>query len=79
MLFYGEEATMFFFVAILSVVSAVFFLTADVDFKWKLVTAAVVAASLAMQFIPVFRVHFMIPFLMQLAVCLGVSIHWRTG
>ena len=79
MLFYDEEAKMFFFVAVLSVVSAVFFLTADVDFKWKILTAAVVATSLAMQFIPVLRVHFLIPFLMQLAVCFGVSIHWRIG
>ena len=43
----------------------------------KLVGLAVVAASLALQFVPVLRVHFLIPLFMQIIVILIYSALWK--
>jgi hypothetical protein len=67
------------FVGILSIVSVGFFLTTGVQTATKLVAVGLVAVSLVMQFIPALHTPFIVPFLMQIAVCLWVAIYWRTG
>jgi hypothetical protein len=34
---------------------------------------------LVMHFIPALHVSFIMPFLMQIAVCLWIAIYWQTG
>ncbi len=70
---------MSWFLCILSIVSACFFVTTGVQVTTKLIAVGLVAASLVMQFIPAFHVPFIVPFLMQIAVCLWVAIYWKTG
>jgi hypothetical protein len=63
------------FVVGVSLWGMVVLLAGGLAWPWKTIAVAVVAAALAMQFIPALRVHFLIPFLMQIAVGLWGSLY----
>ena len=63
-------------VPVLSVVFVALFWTMGVDEKWKWLATGAVMLSLVLQFTPWLGVHYLIPFLMQVAVCLWMAIYW---
>ena len=50
-------------------------LSGELAWPWKTMAVGMVVAALAMQFIPAFRVHFLILTLMQVAVGLWASLY----
>lgn len=72
----GDPKVLLYAVATLSVIFVVLFLTMGVDVKWKRLAVGAVAFSLVLEFTPWLGVHFMIPFLIQIAVCLWMAIYW---
>jgi hypothetical protein len=61
-----------------SVWAAVWLLTSERAVFWKLLAVGIVVAALAMQFIPAWRTHFLIPLLMQIAVAIWglLDFYW---
>ncbi len=51
-----------------SVWAAVWLATSERPVFWKLLAVGIVIAAFAMQFVPAWRTHFLIPLLMQIAV-----------
>lgn len=45
--------------------------------KLKVLALALVVAAAAMQFVPAFRLHFLIPLCLQVVVCLWFLFHWK--
>lgn len=75
---YLDECQMIFlFPLILSVVGVMFFLSSDVDTKWKLLAAAMVIASVGLQFGFAEYVHFLIPLAIQIVICIWMAIFWQ--
>ncbi|MSR57438.1 MAG: hypothetical protein EXS05_07180 [Planctomycetaceae bacterium] len=58
----------FLFPLALSVIGVLFFLTADVEWKWKILAALLVVVALVLQFVPALDVHFLVPLAIQIVV-----------
>ncbi|HEX7898828.1 MAG TPA: hypothetical protein VF950_13775 [Planctomycetota bacterium] len=62
----------------LSVVGTAYFLFfTEEDRKWKALMTALTVASLILQFGFTFQVHFAIPAVLQLIVCVWTIIYWK--
>jgi hypothetical protein len=61
----------------LSVISTGHFvLFTEEDWKWKLLAFGLVGTSLLLQFL---HVHFIIPLIIQVIVCVGMILYWKLG
>ena len=67
----------FLFPLIFSVVGVMFFLSSDVDMKWKVLAAAMVIASVGLQFGFAEYVHFLVPLAIQIVICIWMAIFWQ--
>jgi hypothetical protein len=65
----------FLFPLIFSVVSVMFFLSSDVEGKWKALATTMVVVSVGLQFGLVDYVHFLVPLAIQIIVAFG----WRSS
>ena len=69
----------FLFPLAFSVAATVFFLISDeIGFKAKIFAVVLTGTSILLQFVPALRVHFYIPFAMQLIVCFWFAFFWKT-
>ncbi len=57
--------------------SAYFVFFTEEDWKWKVLAAGIMAASLLLQFVPALQVHFIIPVILQTAVAIWMIIYWK--
>jgi hypothetical protein len=67
----------FLFPLALSVVGVLFFLVADVEWKWKFLAGTLLATSLVLQFVPDLNVHFLVPLGIQIVLCLWMGAYWK--
>jgi hypothetical protein len=59
----------------------VYLLTDEIALPWKILAAGIALAAIAMQFVPALRVHFLIPFLMEITVAIWGMLYtiWPRG
>jgi hypothetical protein len=67
----------FLFPLAFSVIGVLFFLSSDVEGKWKLLAAPMVVVSLGLQFGLADYVHFLVPLAIQIVVCIWMAIFWQ--
>lgn len=59
-----------------AVAGVLYFWTEDVEFKWKVVATALLAASMVMMVVPSLYIPF-VPQLVQVVVALWMTIYWK--
>ncbi|MGH7202801.1 MAG: hypothetical protein ACREJB_19500 [Planctomycetaceae bacterium] len=64
------------FVMVFSVVAAIVFLSSDLAWYWEAAAVGLVGASGVLMFGP-WDVHFLVPFFMQLFVCLWAVFYYQ--
>ncbi len=65
----------FLFPLAFSIVATAYFVFVGESVPGKIITVIIVALSVLFQFVPQLHVHFLIPFFMQLLVCIAFAIH----
>jgi len=71
----GGAEMPFIIVLSASVAAVVVLLTTESALPWKLLAAGIVAASVAMEFVPALRTSVLVPLVMQIVVAVAVFLY----